>query len=80
VTESCFDLVIFDCDGVLIDSEPIVNRAHVQTLAARGYVIAEEELLDRFCGSAPLSSSPTCASWRAPSPSCRNRGDFQVTC
>ena len=21
-----FDLIIFDCDGVLIDSEPIVNR------------------------------------------------------
>ena len=21
-----FDLVIFDCDGVLVDSEPIINR------------------------------------------------------
>jgi HAD superfamily hydrolase (TIGR01509 family) len=44
------DLVIFDCDGVLIDSEPIANRAHVQMLAACGYAIGEEELLDRFCG------------------------------
>jgi HAD superfamily hydrolase (TIGR01509 family) len=50
VTESRFDLVIFDCDGVLIDSEPIANRVHVQSLAACGYVIGEEELLDRFCG------------------------------
>lgn len=45
-----FDLVIFDCDGVLIDSEPIANRVHAQTLASCGYVISEAELADRFCG------------------------------
>lgn len=45
-----FALVIFDCDGVLIDSEPIVNRAHAETLASCGSAIAEEVLLERFCG------------------------------
>jgi beta-phosphoglucomutase-like phosphatase (HAD superfamily) len=25
-----FDLVIFDCDGVLVDSEAIINLAHAQ--------------------------------------------------
>ena len=45
-----FDLVVFDCDGVLIDSEPIVNRAHAETLALCGYAIGEEVLLERFCG------------------------------
>jgi HAD superfamily hydrolase (TIGR01509 family) len=45
------ELVIFDCDGVLIDSEPIVNRAHAETLAACGLPYREDELLDRFCGT-----------------------------
>jgi HAD superfamily hydrolase (TIGR01509 family) len=45
-----FDLVVFDCDGVLIDSEPIVNRAHAETLALCGYAIGEKMLLERFCG------------------------------
>jgi HAD superfamily hydrolase (TIGR01509 family) len=44
------DLVIFDCDGVLVDSEPIVNRAHAEALTACGYPITEDELADRFCG------------------------------
>ena len=44
------DLVVFDCDGVLIDSEPIVNRAHAVTLAECGFAIGEAELLRRFCG------------------------------
>ena len=50
MTASRFDLVIFDCDGVLIDSEPIANRVHAQTLAGCGYAVGEEELQDRFCG------------------------------
>jgi HAD superfamily hydrolase (TIGR01509 family) len=45
-----FDLVIFDCDGVLVDSEPIINRAHAEVLSECGYSITEDELLLRFCG------------------------------
>jgi HAD superfamily hydrolase (TIGR01509 family) len=47
---SRFALVIFDCDGVLVDSEPIINRAHAQVLAACGYPLTEDELVERFCG------------------------------
>jgi beta-phosphoglucomutase-like phosphatase (HAD superfamily) len=31
------DLVIFDCDGVLVDSEVISCRAHAETLTRHGY-------------------------------------------
>jgi len=44
------DLVIFDCDGVLVDSEVISCRAHAQTLTHHGYPITEEEVLERFLG------------------------------
>jgi HAD superfamily hydrolase (TIGR01509 family) len=45
-----FDLVIFDCDGVLVDSELISCRAHSQTLTRHGYAISEQQVLERFLG------------------------------
>jgi HAD superfamily hydrolase (TIGR01509 family) len=45
-----FDLVIFDCDGVLVDSEVISCRAHAQTLTRHGYPITEHQVLERFLG------------------------------
>jgi HAD superfamily hydrolase (TIGR01509 family) len=48
--EQPFDLVIFDCDGVLVDSEVISCRAHAQTLTRHGYPITEHQVLERFLG------------------------------
>jgi HAD superfamily hydrolase (TIGR01509 family) len=45
-----FDLVIFDCDGVLVDSEVISCRAHAETLTRHGYPITEQQVLERFLG------------------------------
>ena len=45
-----FELIIFDCDGVLVDSDPIINRAHAHVLTACGYPISEQNLVERFCG------------------------------
>ena len=45
-----FDLVIFDCDGVLVDSEVISCRAHAETLSRHGYPITPDQVLDRFLG------------------------------
>jgi HAD superfamily hydrolase (TIGR01509 family) len=44
------DLVIFDCDGVLVDSELISCRAHSQLLTHHGYPITADQVLDRFLG------------------------------
>jgi beta-phosphoglucomutase-like phosphatase (HAD superfamily) len=40
-----FDLVIFDCDGVLIDSEMLAVRADRECLAACGIEVAADEML-----------------------------------
>ena len=45
-----FDLVIFDCDGVLVDSEVISCQAHAETLTRHGYPITADEVLVRFLG------------------------------
>lgn len=44
------DLVIFDCDGVLIDSEMIYGRVDAEELTAAGYPIAAHEVVRRFTG------------------------------
>lgn len=43
-------LVIFDCDGVLIDSEPIANRVFRERLAAVGLRLPLEEVMRTFVG------------------------------
>ena len=45
-----WDLVIFDCDGVLVDSERIGVRIDVQVLAALGWAMTEAEVVERFMG------------------------------
>ncbi len=44
------DLVIFDCDGVLVDSEPIAARAGARVLAQAGHAIDPEDLARDYAG------------------------------
>ncbi|WP_329585746.1 HAD family hydrolase [Kitasatospora sp. NBC_01250] len=44
------ELVIFDCDGVLIDSERLAVRVDAVVLAALGWPMSEEEIVERFVG------------------------------
>jgi HAD superfamily hydrolase (TIGR01509 family) len=47
------DLVIFDCDGVLVDSEPIAIQIDAKIFAEFGMPMSEEEIVDRFVGRSP---------------------------
>lgn len=44
------ELVIFDCDGVLVDSEIIAARTEAVTLQAAGVPIEAEEIMERYSG------------------------------
>jgi HAD superfamily hydrolase (TIGR01509 family) len=44
------DLVIFDCDGVLVDSEPIANRVLATMLDELGLHLSQIEIFERFVG------------------------------
>ena len=45
-----FDLVIFDCDGVLVDSERITNQVFCRMLNELGLAVTLEDMFERFVG------------------------------
>jgi HAD superfamily hydrolase (TIGR01509 family) len=47
---SPIELIIFDCDGVLVDSERLALRVNVQLGQELGWPMAEQEIVDRFLG------------------------------
>jgi HAD superfamily hydrolase (TIGR01509 family) len=47
------ELVIFDCDGVLVDSEPIAVQIDAIIFAEYGMPMSEAEIVDRFVGRSP---------------------------
>src|SRR3982751_2170092 len=49
------ELVIFDCDGVLVDSERLAVRIDVQVLAKLGWVVTEADVIERFVGRSDVS-------------------------
>jgi HAD superfamily hydrolase (TIGR01509 family) len=44
------ELLIFDCDGVLIDSERLAVKVDVLVLHELGWPLSEEEVIERFVG------------------------------
>ncbi len=43
-------LVVFDCDGVLVDSEPIACAVVAESLAALGLAVSEAQIAERYIG------------------------------
>jgi len=50
VTMNRFDLVIFDCDGVLVDSERLAVRTEADILSGLGWPLTEADIVERFVG------------------------------
>jgi len=67
-----FDLVIFDCDGVLIDSEPIANVVFSKMLATVGITMSPEDVMRAFVGR----SRDTCIEMAGKMRGERLPGDF----
>jgi beta-phosphoglucomutase-like phosphatase (HAD superfamily) len=51
-------MVIFDCDGVLIDSEALCNRIVAEILTAEGWAMSAGECERRFVGMSFYSMQP----------------------
>src|SRR4029077_13251640 len=47
--QSC-DLIIFDCDGVLVDSERITARVFGDMLGELGFAVTLRDIFDQFVG------------------------------
>jgi len=45
-----FDLVIFDCDGVLVDSERLIVKLEAQICQERGWALTEDDVIREFVG------------------------------
>lgn len=56
------EMVIFDCDGVIVDSEIVVNRSNAAVKTELGYPITVEEHIRIFCGQGP-DSPVTLEAW-----------------
>ncbi|MCP3969464.1 MAG: HAD-IA family hydrolase [Rhodobacteraceae bacterium] len=61
-------LVIFDCDGVLVDSEPATNRLLRDDLAARGLDLTLDDIMRLFVGGTMGSVSVLAAEMGADIP------------
>ena len=52
MNNTSFDLVIFDCDGVLVDSEHLADQVYVQMLKEYGFSVNTAAYLQEFAGVA----------------------------
>ena len=77
--KSEFDAILFDCDGVLVDSEPITNGVLRDMLEERGWALSPAECMRIFIGKAVKDEAalieqhtgqPVTEAWLA---SCRER-------
>jgi len=69
MNKTSYDLIIFDCDGVLVDSEPLANQVYVEMLAEHGFEVNYDEYLQKYSGAAitsRLASTSQLLNWTPP--------------
>ncbi|TIP32667.1 MAG: HAD family phosphatase, partial [Mesorhizobium sp.] len=72
--QASYELVIFDCDGVLIDSETLASRIDAEELTRIGYPMSYSDVILRFTGlSSATMRKMIEEDWGRPLPS-----DFDV--
>ena len=71
-------LVAFDCDGVLVDTEPVVNRVFVELVARTGLSLDVEASLVRFTGVSMSERIATVASEHRWTPPATLEHEFDV--
>jgi HAD superfamily hydrolase (TIGR01509 family) len=54
MTDRQFALVIFDCDGVLVDSELITSRVFTKMLGELGIIVSETDVFQQFVGKSMM--------------------------
>ncbi|NUN62998.1 MAG: HAD family phosphatase, partial [Burkholderiaceae bacterium] len=52
-----FEAILFDCDGVLVDSEPITNGVLCTMLNEAGWALSSEECMRLFIGKTVRSEA-----------------------
>ena len=50
INSAVVKLIIFDCDGVLVDTETLANQILYQKLIGKGMPISEKEMTQLFLG------------------------------
>jgi HAD superfamily hydrolase (TIGR01509 family) len=56
-----YDLIIFDCDGVLVDSELLSGQAVIDCLLQHGIRVDLDTVFDRLLGQSPIAIAEYCA-------------------
>ena len=51
--EKCKSLLIWDCDGVLVDSEALLKQGEVEALDAIGFKLSSDDCVRLFSGVSP---------------------------
>ena len=66
MTAPPIELVIFDCDGVLVDSEPIALRVNLTSFAEFGHTVTEELIIEQFLGKSNDAVLEIATRWIGP--------------